>query len=103
MFIEFQQEYNDHINYFPLKVYMDLYQFNISSHDKRASLVWEHGTFICFRDEEDNQLVLYDMGNFYAEVWYDLEMNVIKLVRGFKSLHCLEPYLESIKLNNINY
>ena len=64
---------------------MDLYQFNIQDYENRAALVWKHGNFIHFRDEGENRIVLYHMGKFFAEVWYDIDMTTIKMVRGFKS------------------
>jgi hypothetical protein len=78
---------------------MDLYRFNYHNYAKRVALVWEHGTFIDFRDVGDNRIILYDMGRFFAEIWFDSDMNEVILVRGFRSIQCLEPYLETIKLN----
>ena len=45
--------------------------------------------------------MLYDMGKFYAELWYDAEMNHVQLATGFKSLLCLEPYLVDISLKDL--
>lgn len=80
---------------------MDLYQFNFQDIKGRATLVWEHGNFIEFSDEGENRIVLYDTGKFFAEIWFDADMNQIKMVIGFKSLQCLDPYLEIIDLKDI--
>jgi hypothetical protein len=80
---------------------MDLYRFNYQDIQGRTALIWRYGTFIEFRDEEAYRIILYDMGNFYAELWYDADMNHIKHARGFKSLACLEPYLAAIKLKDM--
>jgi hypothetical protein len=80
---------------------MDLYPFNFQDMQGRTALIWKHDTFICFREEGKNTVALYDMGKFFAEVWYNAEMNEIKRVKGFKSLQCLEPYSVAIKITGI--
>ncbi len=45
---------------------MDLHQFNSVSYETRMALVWKHGTFICFRQEGETPISLYDMGKFFA-------------------------------------
>ena len=80
---------------------MDFYQFNHCDIPGRASLIWEHGIFIEFRDQQEFRIILYDMGNFYAELWYDSDMNHVQLARGFKSINCLEPYLAEISLQDL--
>ncbi|KAA5539131.1 hypothetical protein [Adhaeribacter rhizoryzae] len=77
---------------------MNLYQFNRHNIQGRAALIWRQGIFFDFRDEGEYRIILHDMGNFYAELWYDADMHHIKHVRGFRSLECLEPYLATIKL-----
>jgi hypothetical protein len=42
--------------------------------------------------------VLYHLGGFFAEVWYSPEDNQIALVYGFESRRLLEPYLDTIDL-----
>ncbi len=69
---------------------MDLYQFNFHNYEKREAFVWEFGSFICFREEEDYRIVLYNMGNFFAEIWYRVGTNQIELVRGFKNKAALD-------------
>ena len=80
---------------------MDLYRFNYQDIQGRAALIWRYGTFIEFREEEAYRIILYDMGNFYAELWYDADLNHLKHARGFKSWACLEAYLELVDLSDI--
>ncbi|GEO05459.1 hypothetical protein AAE02nite_31230 [Adhaeribacter aerolatus] len=75
---------------------MDLCEFNLQDLQGRATLIWKHGNFIEFREEEDSRIALYDMGSFFSEIWFDAEMRRVKKVIGFKSLQGLEPYLNSI-------
>ena len=43
---------------------MDLYPFNYHDQENRAAFIWKHGTFICFREEGENTIALYEMGKF---------------------------------------
>ncbi|MDX5422415.1 MAG: hypothetical protein LPK07_10745 [Hymenobacteraceae bacterium] len=77
---------------------MTLSQFNTYSIAARLEIIWEHGNFLAFRGRRGYRIALYDLGNFFAEVWYNPETNFISLVRGFKSKKALEPYLNKINL-----
>jgi hypothetical protein len=80
---------------------MDLYPFNFQDMQGQTALIWKHDTFICFREEGKNTVALFGMGKFFAEVWYNANMNEVKMARGFKSHQCLEPYLAAIKIGGI--
>ncbi|WP_026461561.1 hypothetical protein [Adhaeribacter aquaticus] len=81
---------------------MELSEFNRNSVPKRAEIVWDSGSMLCVRCTDDASVLLYNMGKFFAEVWYNPAMNNIIYVKGFKSINCLEPYLELISLDDLN-
>ncbi|MCQ6957244.1 hypothetical protein [Mucilaginibacter aquariorum] len=74
-----------------------LYDFHAMTLPEKAATVWE-GTFIGDRPEGELFVQLYNMGTFYAEVFYNREINEIVKVRGFKSTKLIEPYLKAIKI-----
>ncbi|RDV11465.1 hypothetical protein DXT99_24715 [Pontibacter diazotrophicus] len=80
---------------------MNLYQFNYCDLSRRAELVWQNGNYLSVRHDGGYSVVLYHMGEFFAEVWYSPEDNQVKNVRGFKSKACLEPYLETVSLQEL--
>jgi hypothetical protein len=80
---------------------MDFYQFNYLPVSERAELVWQHGRLLATRDHMGCSVVLYKMAEFFAEVWYSPEDNQIALVHGFRSPELLEPYIESINLEEL--
>lgn len=80
---------------------MNHYQFNYHSLDKKAALVWEHGTFMAVRYDGGYSVVLYHLGEFLAEVWYRQEDNEIAMVHGFKSLKILDHYLKQIDIEEL--
>ncbi|SIR32410.1 hypothetical protein SAMN05421545_3130 [Pontibacter lucknowensis] len=80
---------------------MNLYEFNLKPLPERISAVWEHGSFLAIRSEASYSIVLYHMGKFFAEVWYNPYNNQIERTRSFKSKNCLEPYLNLIDLSEL--
>ncbi|QMU29077.1 hypothetical protein [Adhaeribacter radiodurans] len=80
---------------------MNLYEFFSNDHYRRAELAFTQGTLIVVRGSGAYRIYLYTIGKFFAEVWCRIEDNEVDLVRGFKSLDLLEPYLELIDLSEI--
>ena len=80
---------------------LNLFLFGHYSLNKRAELVWKHGRFLALRQEGDCRVALYDLREFFAEVWYAQEGNEILLVRGFRDPGMLEPYLGAVDLEEL--
>ncbi|WP_187264669.1 hypothetical protein [Pontibacter beigongshangensis] len=80
---------------------MDFYAFNTLPRDERAELVWRHGQLLAIRTVMSCSVVLYHMGQFFAEVWYSAEDNQIALIHGFRSRELLENYLDQIDLQEL--
>lgn len=76
-----------------------LYEFNIMNDDSKAALPWDKGTFIMTSIENPYSINLYSLYDFFAEIWYNDDANLIDKIRTFKSTNALEPYLSKIKLN----
>jgi hypothetical protein len=81
---------------------MDLSEFNKESRIRKAALVWEQGQFMAIRVTEKHNVVLYHMGSFFAEVWYDPDQVNISFIRGFNRSNCLESYLNLIELTQLD-
>lgn len=77
---------------------MELSEFNKETRTTKAALVWEKGQFLAIRVTARHNVVLYHMGSFFAEVWYDPDQVNISFIRGFNSTNCLESYLNMIQL-----
>ena len=80
---------------------MELSEFNKESRTRKAALVWEQGQFLAIRVTERHNVVLYHMGSFFAEVWYDPGQVNISFIRGFNRSNCLESYLNLIELKGL--
>jgi uncharacterized protein YlaI len=55
-------------------------------------IVWERGVFLDNNTTKDIRLNCYAVHNFFVEVVYDAEHNVVTEVRSFKSGHSLDKY-----------
>ncbi len=65
---------------------MNLAEFERLSLKKKAELVLlEQGHFIGSRTYYNQRLVLYDMGDFFAEIWYEPDANQILNVTSLSS------------------
>lgn len=70
---------------------MTLYQFNALDEMEQAEAVWD-GVFIGNREDEEHNILLYQIDNFYVEVYHHREYNVIRRFRSFSSINPLDPY-----------
>lgn len=80
---------------------MDLYQFNKTPLEQRASIVTKYGTFLAVRHRSQYIICLYYINGFFAETWYEPRRHEFVLVRGLKDKVALEPYLAMIRLSDI--
>ena len=78
---------------------MNNYEFNVLKTNEQAAYTWKHGTYLAARNEKYFVINLYHVDKFYVEVWFNHEEICISKIRSFKSMKCLEPYLENISLN----
>ncbi|TPE44229.1 hypothetical protein FJM65_08690 [Pontibacter mangrovi] len=77
---------------------MDLTFFNTHTLAGRLEIIWAHGNFIAFRGRRGYRIALYDLGSFFAEIWYNPANDYVSLVRGFISKKALEPYINQVDL-----
>jgi hypothetical protein len=81
---------------------MTLYEFNALPYERQLVAVFDEGTFLARRWEEEDGINLYhlpDLGTgFFVEVYYDTHANGIVRVRAFASLNQLEDYVAGMQL-----
>lgn len=80
---------------------MTLYQFRALDINEQANAVWE-GTFLDSRVEAIYNVHLYNVGDFYVEVYYSNKLNEIVKIRAFRSTSFIEVYLNTITLDSLN-
>lgn len=60
--------------------------------NQQAEYVWQ-GTYLDMRTEDSYRILLYNLGEFYAEVFYNAKTNEIAYIKGFKANSHLVPYM----------
>jgi len=80
---------------------MTHHEFNKLSLAQQADIVWNCGTFIAERQEENHTIMLYQIEGFYVEVFYSRNKRRIPATRSFTSTYLLQPYLDAIDLKDI--
>ena len=78
---------------------MTLYEFNQLPYERQLVAVFDTGTFLARRWEEEDGIGLYYLpGGFFVEVYYDTRANELGRLRSFSSVVPLEDYAVYVKL-----
>ena len=78
------------------------YAFRLLALSEQVAIVWQEGTFLATRWEEEDAVNLsYMEGGFFAEVYYDQHQEVLVRTRTFTSRNCLEDYMPYIRLDEL--
>jgi hypothetical protein len=64
----------------------------------QTDAIWEHGTFLARRQEGFYNILLFQIDNFYTEVYYHSHFNVIIQIVSFSDTGLLEPYFKGIHI-----
>ncbi len=79
-----------------------LYEFNSLAENEKAECLWEYGVHVSERFDNKYTYVLYQLSNFYVEVKYDCDDNLILKITSFSSTTKLKPYIDDIDINQLN-
>jgi hypothetical protein len=79
---------------------MKLNDFFKLSLDKQVETA-SKGDFLGERESKPYLIFLFNVGNFYAEVFYDELRNKIVRVKPFKAIRVLEPYLDQLDIEQL--
>jgi hypothetical protein len=80
---------------------MTLAQFNKLKIEEQQKAVLINGVFLGERKDPPLRMMLYDMENFYVEVFFLSRYNKVAWFNGFQSTKKLEPYLQKIDVSSI--
>ena len=81
-------------------IYMSLNEFIILNEEQQAETAWT-GIFLDLRTDGIHSILLFDLGSFYAELYYEHTRSEIEKVMSFNSTDALGPYLDLIKIDEI--
>ena len=80
---------------------MTLTEFNKLSTEEQQKAVLMQGVFLAERKDPPLRMMLYDMGNFFVEVFYLRRNNKVAWFNGFNNTKKLEPYLQRIDVSSL--
>jgi len=75
----------------------DFFKLSLNEQIETAS----QGDFLGEREAKPYVIFLFNIGNFYAEIFYDEERSKITRVKPFKTVRVLDPYLEKLLLEKL--
>lgn len=79
---------------------MTLYDFRLLEENEQWNAIWG-GVHIGERTDDKHWILLYHLGDFYVEVFYDKQKTVIVKFNPFKSTERLHPYLNQIDITSL--
>jgi hypothetical protein len=78
---------------------MLLKDFKFENKHTKAKLLVKNGVFLAKRRQDDQEILLFQLGCFYVEMFYGLEEEEIGYIRVFESTDLLQPYLDNIDIS----
>jgi hypothetical protein len=73
-------------------------RFNEMNIDEKSYYLWHGATFLHVYEKSGYRVNLFFMNDYYIELHYNIETNKIDRIRAFTSVHCLEPFLDNIRI-----
>jgi hypothetical protein len=78
-----------------------LYEFNALNEFEKGAVLWDYGVHVSERFDETNGYSLFQLNDFYVEVKYNSDLNVLTKFTSFNTYTMLKPYLGNIDLSKI--
>jgi hypothetical protein len=72
----------------------------LSQEEKYKNLL-SSGLYLISREKEESHVLLFQLYDFYVEVYTDHNCNKVAYIRSFKNTYELYPYLENIDISGI--
>jgi hypothetical protein len=82
---------------------MNIDHFTQLSEGDQLKLIHASGIQIAERKSAYCDVKLYQLGGFYIELYHHTHFNVIVNINAFTSLDMLDPYLDSVVIDNLIY
>jgi hypothetical protein len=76
-------------------------QFNTLSKQDQQNQLLKEGTFLAEREDGPFRIMLYQLDNFYVEVYFFNLYNKVAFLQSFSDTDVLEPYLEQMDINSM--
>jgi hypothetical protein len=74
-------------------------EFNLLNEIRQTEILIEQGVLVAERFYKELKIMLYQISEFYVEVYYHLSYGVVQGFRCFESTAQLEPYFSEIDID----
>jgi hypothetical protein len=74
-------------------------EFSLLPETKQTEILLEKGVFVAERMYKNFTIFLYQVDQFYVELYHNLRYNVIQGMRSFEDQEALEPFLRDIDIS----
>lgn len=82
-------------------VCMTLREFSVLDKQEQINLIKSRGTFLFIRQEAGIDVVLYQIGSFYAEVYFEAYNKKNMRIKSFDDTSQLDVYLKQINITEL--
>lgn len=80
---------------------MKLLDFNLLDEAEQVALLLAEGVLVAERFYKEFTILLYQLQEFYVEVYYHKTYEVIQGFRSFENLSALDPFLANIDISPV--
>ena len=80
---------------------MKLSDFILLNEDEKKMTVLHKGVLVAKRNNFDFMVFLFQMGSYYVEAYCNPQNKAIEEYRVFDNINLLNPYLETIPIDNL--
>lgn len=81
---------------------MNLYEYRQLNAFEQANALWDLGKFMAHRNDDLNDYILYEIGDFFVEVTYSNLENKILTFKPFKTMRLLEQYWNQVSISDVD-
>lgn len=79
---------------------MTIKQFRELDEMEQHEAMWDNGVMVGDRLEGEHRIILYQISYFYLELYYHIELNVLRKLVSFDKLDVLDIYLNQFSITN---
>lgn len=80
---------------------MNLYKYHQLNEIEQMGMLYCDGIYLGKRRQKNLPVVVYQLFDFYVEIYYRTYRKYIKQIKYFHSLEQLNPYLDQIDLDEL--
>lgn len=76
-------------------------EYNYLNQIEQFDALYHHGIHISDRADQEHCIILFQLHNFYVELYFHIEQNALKKIKSFSNVDFISPYLEQIDLSEL--